>query len=285
MADQAELAFVKNLANTLASQPVTFDNDFQQPPENTLKRVPVLQIDVPPPPERKRQDAVLINTVQVTFKSLKPPFSITIPVSPADSISTIKSQLAAQPHVPPADAQRLLLKGKALADTKLLKEYSVKDGDTVNLMVKPGFEWDPTKAVPTPAADTSGQAGDASLSPNPPTKRRGGHGRIPSVVLSPTPSSTSEEVHDIPLVLDTGIQISADMPSESPPIPQSTYRTTISQPEFWERLHIFLRSEFPNRDDASIAFEDFLNASKSILTVSEIAKIRDYVGVVGMAGT
>ena len=33
------------------------------------------------------------------------------------------------------------MKGKALADSKLLKEYSVKDGDTVNLMVKAGVEW------------------------------------------------------------------------------------------------------------------------------------------------
>jgi len=45
------------------------------------------------------------------------------------------------------------------------------------------------------------------------------------------------------------------------------------------------RSEFPNRGDASIAFEDYLAASKGVLTASEIAKIRDFVGVIGMAGT
>lgn len=44
MSDQAELAFVKNFTNILASQPVTFDNDFQEEPEKTLKRVPVLQV-------------------------------------------------------------------------------------------------------------------------------------------------------------------------------------------------------------------------------------------------
>lgn len=44
MADQAELAFVKNFINTLGSQPVTFENDFQQSPENTLRKVPVLQV-------------------------------------------------------------------------------------------------------------------------------------------------------------------------------------------------------------------------------------------------
>ncbi|KAJ7275594.1 hypothetical protein C8J57DRAFT_1177257, partial [Mycena rebaudengoi] len=39
-------------------------------------------------------------------------------------------------RVPPADIQRLL-EGKALADNKLLREYSTKDGDTLNLLVKP----------------------------------------------------------------------------------------------------------------------------------------------------
>ena len=44
MSDQAELAFVKGFTNILASQPVTFENDFQEQPENTLKKVPVLQV-------------------------------------------------------------------------------------------------------------------------------------------------------------------------------------------------------------------------------------------------
>lgn len=35
----------------------------------------------------------------------------------------------------------------------------------------------------------------------------------------------------------------------------------------------------------TLAFEDFLCATKGSLTASEIAKIRDTVGVVGMGGT
>lgn len=45
------------------------------------------------------------------------------------------------------------------------------------------------------------------------------------------------------------------------------------------------RTEFKSEDDALHAFEDFLRASKGALTPSQIAKIRDHVGVVGMAGT
>jgi hypothetical protein len=44
MSDQAELAFVRGYSNILASQPVTFENDFQEQPEKTLKKVPVLPV-------------------------------------------------------------------------------------------------------------------------------------------------------------------------------------------------------------------------------------------------
>ena len=48
---------------------------------------------------------------------------------------------------------------------------------------------------------------------------------------------------------------------------------------------VFYRGEFANRADAAAAWEDFFNASKGQLSVSEIAKIRDNIGVIGMAGT
>lgn len=44
------------------------------------------------------------------------------------------------------------------------------------------------------------------------------------------------------------------------------------------------RSQFPEERDAVQAFEDFLRASKSTLSASEIAKIRDIAGVTGMSG-
>jgi UV excision repair protein RAD23 len=189
------------------------------------------------------------NALRITFKSLKPPFSTTIPVSPTDPISTIKGQIAAQPHAPPADAQRLLLKGKALADAKLLKEYSVRDGDTINLMVKPGVEWDPT-SPPTPLLSVDPppplETPSASLGPGPgspppaPAGKKRGHSRIPSVVLSPTPSSPLERPMDIQLVDGDGFTLTPDVPTESAP-PQTTYRTAVSRPEYWERLLAFLR--------------------------------------------
>lgn len=44
MAEQAETAFVKTFLNTLSNQPVTYADDYQQPLENSLKRVPVLPV-------------------------------------------------------------------------------------------------------------------------------------------------------------------------------------------------------------------------------------------------
>jgi hypothetical protein len=44
MSGQAEHTFVKAFINILASQPVTFDDDFQEQPEKTLKKVPIVQV-------------------------------------------------------------------------------------------------------------------------------------------------------------------------------------------------------------------------------------------------
>ncbi|KAH9940328.1 ubiquitin-domain-containing protein [Amylocystis lapponica] len=284
MSDQAELVFVKAFTNSLASQPVTYGDDFQQPPENSLKKIPILPVDLPPPPQRKPAVSALTTSIGITFKSVKPSQSYTISVQPTDTISDIKAQLATEPGAPPADAQRLLLKGKALADGKLLQEYNVKDGDTVNLMVKPGFEWDPTKVSP-PAQPTPSRGGDnITLLPEPTQKARSGHGRIPSVVLSPSPSlspSPGEKIMDIPLVLDT----SSIPASPAAATPNTSYHATLAQPVFWEHLYTFLSSEFAHAGDAGTAWEDFFCASKGSLSVNEIAKIRDSVGVIGMAGT
>jgi len=48
---------------------------------------------------------------------------------------------------------------------------------------------------------------------------------------------------------------------------------------------VFNRPQFITEADALLAFEDFLGAAKGSLTASQIAKIRDECGVVGMAGT
>lgn len=180
--------------------------------------------------------------IQIVIKSSKPPQSYTLSVQPTDTIADIKSHLASQSGAPPADVQRLLLKGKALADSKLLKEYSVKEGDTVNLMVKPGFDWDPTRpSAPVPEQKSNPVAVSAplSLTPEPASSKPRSHQRIPSVILSPSPNSLTpmgaeDRPVDIPLSLD-----SIGPPNQAN-IPVSSYQTAVSQPEYWEQLLAFL---------------------------------------------
>ncbi|KAH0579777.1 hypothetical protein J132_08724 [Termitomyces sp. J132] len=288
MAEQAEEAFIRTFLSTLSSQTVIYADDYQQPPSNSLKKVPVLPIAVPPPPKRAAPQATdtssaSASTISVTFKSLKPPASYTLSIHTTDSIAAIKAQLAAQLTAPPADAQRLLLKGKALADTKLLQEYNVKDKDTINIAIKPSVTWDPTKSPISPSQtmpdiNVSSMSIAAPAPQHPQTPKRG-HQRIPSVVLSPSPSGESQGTEkDILLTLDN--------PSSSVAVePLSTYGQTVAKPEFWQHLHDFLQSEFTTSTDARTAWENFFCVSKGSLTVNQIAKIRDQVGIVGMAGT
>ncbi|KAF9447742.1 ubiquitin-like protein [Macrolepiota fuliginosa MF-IS2] len=296
MAEQAELAFARTFLNTLSTQPIVYGNDYRQPLENSLKKVPIFPVQLPPPPKRQHAEisasGAAATQIALTFKSLKPPASYTLTVSPTDTIATIKSQLSdTHATAPPVDAQRLLVKGKALADAKLLKEYNVQNGDTVNLMVKPGVNWDPSKPKEAPilqpkprlALDaTSGLTVGGGDGTTPAKKAR--HSRTPSIVLSPSPSSDfpgAAPERDILLTLDSA----ADLPNSMPVETLSTFHHTVAKPEFWEKLLTFLKSEFTTEGDALQAWEEFLRASKGSLTASEIARIRDRVGVVGMAGT
>jgi len=289
MADQAELVFVRSFIKVIGAQPIVYSDDYNQPPQNSLKKVPILPVELPPVPERKGEPSTPpAASISITFKSTKPPQSFTLAVQPTDTVSEVKALLASQPNAPPAEAQRLLLKGKALADAKLLKEYGVKEGDTINLMLKPGFEWDPTKS-PSPPSTSPVKMKYSNLpeiqTPQPKLATGHKHTRTPSIVLSPSPSIVSLEPevkpHDIDLTLDTSLLPTASISRAA----RSSYQTVISEPPFWDRLYSYLRTEFSNDNDALIAFEDFLRASKGGLTASEIAKIRDHVGVVGMAGT
>lgn len=302
---QAEQAFARTFLNTLGRQPVTYNDDYQQPAESSLKRVPVLAIPVPPVPETTASgsgSSAESAPINLTFKSLKPAVSYTLPVSLTDSVLSIKAALHEQNSdtLPTAEHQRILLKGKALADQKLLKEYNVKDGDTLNLVFKPVPAAQPAAPVVAPQpvpASSSPMTTSASPSPfgslggslNPNAKATGGkkHQRIPSVVLSPSPSN------DVPDETPKEIVLDLDAASVDPINPElrdgmsitGSYHDIVAKPQFWEKMIEFLKTQFQNEADLHLAFEDFLCATKGALTANQIAKIRDHVGFTGMAGT
>ena len=128
-----------------------------------------------------------------------------------------------------------MLKGKALADAKLLKEYNIKDGDTVNLMIKPGHTWNPNAMTAADSIST-------------PDHLTSGHARIPSVVLSPSPSSASlSSEKDKPLDINLTLDTSA-IPTASSEFTETAYHTTISDPAFWQELLKLLQSVFLHRE-------------------------------------
>lgn len=46
MSEQAESAFVQNLFGAIKNQPVTYPDDYQTTPENSLKRIPILPVSL-----------------------------------------------------------------------------------------------------------------------------------------------------------------------------------------------------------------------------------------------
>ncbi|KAF9788663.1 hypothetical protein BJ322DRAFT_1050333 [Thelephora terrestris] len=287
MAEQAEATFLKGFVGVIANQPVSYPDDFQAPPEQSLRRVPVVPLPLPEPPKREEIGSTSSESLSIVIKSLKPPKTYTLAVQSSDTIADIKSYLASQSGAPPVDVQRLLLKGKALADAKLLKEYNIKDGDTVNLMVKPGYDWNqapdsPMLDIPSPAPGTPAERSPSGALEPGTTKPAERHRRVPSVILSPSPNSLAPlrdgAPVDVALSLDDGDILP---PAQAPPTP---YQNVISSPDFWRELLDFLGSRFTSRSDVENAFEEFFRASKGSLTAHQIAKIRDHVGVTGMAG-
>lgn len=248
--------------------------------------------------------------LSVTFKASKPSFSVTIDVDPTDSISHIKQLIAdSHPTAPPPAAQRLVLKGKALLDNKLLKEYNVSDGAIINIMVKststtaspidgPGQTQASTGTVLGAFVDSaaSGVSDPEKLTPaaHPsPRPSSGSHQRkmsdIPAVVLSPAQSGPGTPLLNV-TSSPSSTPIPLDLNSLANPQPSqtnedhSTYHETIANPEYWQKLYTFLSTQFVTQQDTDNAFEEILLGSKTRLSAHEIAKIRDSVGITGMAG-
>jgi len=286
MAEQAEATFLKNFVGVIANQPVTYPDDFQAPPEQSLRKIPVCPVPLPTPPKREEISSTSTDSLSIVIKSLKPLKTYSLAVQPSDTIADIKSHLASQSGAPPVDVQRLLLKGKALADAKLLKEYNIKDGDTVNLMVKPGYDWsqlaEPPK-VDIPESEPEPPTPEpSSLTVEPETTRSDRHRRVPSVILSPSPNTLTPLREGAPV----DVALSLDDSDVLPPVlaPPTPYQNVISSPDFWGDLLDFLSPRFHSRSDVESAFEEFFRASKTSLTPHQIARIRDHVGVTGMAG-
>ncbi|KAG8932228.1 hypothetical protein FRC01_000094, partial [Tulasnella sp. 417] len=272
------------------------------------------KVAVPPPPSKSQtasgssisttdpSSSATAGGIPIVIKSTKPPLSFNLTVHPTDTVSQIKLQLEKEHlRAPTADSQRLLIRGKVLADNKLLKEYPISTDSssptTITLMTKPGSTWAGEERAAAPAGvviaepeSFAAPAPSGSKLPAPTSAK--GHGRslsgaadtmpLPSLTLSPTPSPDGQ-TPGVDLALAVELDMQPDPPRGSTPT-QDAYTSIIADPEFWGRLSEFLLKEFKTESDADRAWEQFFLVSKSSLTAHQIAKIRDVTGKSAMAG-
>ncbi|KAJ7244025.1 hypothetical protein C8J57DRAFT_1525303 [Mycena rebaudengoi] len=176
-----------------------------------------------------------------------------------------------------------LLKGKALPDNKLVMEYSVKDGDTFNLLVKPSTtttaEMASDDSQPSLSIDLKGSPG-AGVPAHP---QRGlqpvALGRdLPSSSgsLPSTRSRQNRTTRNVTLTLDNATPALAEHEL-------GMYHAGITNPQFWQDLLAYLGTSLPPAD-AQLAFKEFLRGATGTLTASEIARVRDQAGVTDLGG-
>ncbi|WWC98880.1 hypothetical protein V866_005774 [Kwoniella sp. B9012] len=260
-----ERAFIKRYTEGLSSHKVEYPADFSTPLQDRPRKVAVVGVEVAEPPSAEGMDVDTPSqdTVTITIKCLKPSLTLPITANLTDTVTDLKSQIAkSAATAPSADSQRLLLKGKALTDTKLLKEYDIKDGAILHLMVKVAT----TKEL---TSDEATFTAPSSTSPAPPA------------LTITTSIDGIEPGTSMPL---TNIDSAVPPLGPQPQVSSASFHQTIADPQFWQKIHALCVSEFPLEDEADAAWETFLISMKGKLSAGEAAKIRDVVGVTGMGG-
>ena len=213
----------------------------------------------------------------MTVKSLKPALSFVVKIAPSDSIQQLKANVASSSSTAPKpEFQRLLLKGKALADAKLVKEYGIAEGAVVNMVLKPG--WDD---MPKTGSELGGDPTSTGVSipkePVPPP------GAIPSLTISdadPAAEGTTSTAAFPPRPVTT-LDISNPATGPGPSNSTAEFHNTIADPEFWRKVYALCQSEFISDQEADGCWHAFLGGVRAKLSPGEIAKIQDAVGVTG----
>lgn len=153
----------------------------------------------------------------------------------------------------PVESQRLLLKGKALTDSKLLKEYDeFKEGATVTLVIKAG-------AVAASAAAPSASSG------TPPT---------PALTVTEDTASTPRAVRDT----DMAVPPIGPGPSTAS---SNDVHTALTSTSFWEKIRAVCREQLPKGEQGDEVTLAFLHGVASRLSAGEIAKVQDALGIDG----
>ncbi|ORY92876.1 hypothetical protein BCR35DRAFT_286264 [Leucosporidium creatinivorum] len=268
-----ELESFKRHADVLGQHKLKYSNSYAPPLEHRHKKPTLVNIAVVEPPALSTDAEEPTNeAITLTIKSIKPPLTFNLSAPLTATISTLKAQLStAESTAPAPEAQRWLLKGKAMGGDRLLKEFAVEEGSVVTLMTaKPAT---PAPATPSPVP---------SLSPAHPPAEKHTHNRVPSLTLTEPISSTSA----VPsLSINTSPEI--PLPDEAPSSPTpDRFSTTMSDPTLWIQAYELLKQQFGEGREAEAqrAWEGWLSGSREAISPGDKALIRSRVGLSAMGG-
>ncbi|GAA6063676.1 hypothetical protein JCM10212_000412 [Sporobolomyces blumeae] len=312
-----ELEAFKATAALLATQKVRYSHQYVPPLEGRTRKPTLVNVPVCEPPavstSSQGADASTSQAIQLTIKSTKPPMSFTISALPTSTISSLKQQLASsspsnEGPCPPPESQRWILKGKAMGDQKLLKEFDVQDGSVINLMV--------TKASATSTAAAASASASTRAPPGDPTDADPADPSLATSSTSPTrqaptvPSLTLSEP-------STASSTSASAPSGTTTVPLSpaldslplsstvsnrattssieahssaSYRAQIASPQLWKEIRDVIEARFArdgraaNEGEAQQAWEGMLAGCREWIEPGQKALIREEVGYSAMGG-
>ncbi|KAG0173071.1 hypothetical protein DFQ28_009241 [Apophysomyces sp. BC1034] len=164
-----EQSFITQYLDSLSTRSVRFGEDYiprTLPSPLRVKRRPVAVTknkSTESPVVAKETTTTPAGTLELTIKVLKPASQFKLSNALAtDTVATLKQRIYQLQTSLPANRQRLLLKGKALADQKTLSDYGISNGSVIHLMAaaaKPSTTAATTTAAATTVEPTTGRFG------------------------------------------------------------------------------------------------------------------------------
>ncbi|GAA5867276.1 hypothetical protein JCM8547_003144 [Rhodosporidiobolus lusitaniae] len=281
---QSELSSFKTTADLLASQKLRYPHGYVPPAEERPRKPTLVNVPVVDPPSTAADDdeaGPSNETISLTVKSLKPPLSFTLSARPTSTIADLKAQLAkSESAAPPPEAQRWILKGKAMGDSKLLKEFPVEAGSTINLMVTKVASPSPSPAPPAASSSsTSDDPSDAHAVPALTLSEPAAPGTSPS---EPPQLSLATDLSNLPL------STSADSSTNFDPALaglSDQFLSGVQDPEWWTEVRALCEKKFgEGSKDAQTVWEGFFGGARDWVTPNQKALIRERVRFSAMGG-
>ncbi|KAG0043640.1 hypothetical protein BGZ83_011189 [Gryganskiella cystojenkinii] len=236
MASPEESHFITQFLAAFEIQPTKFAADFVASglaPNWTSKRA---TFERPPKPVK---EGVPHGDIELIVKGLKSG-KWNVKVSAQGTIAELKEAVAAEAGIEVA-AQRLVLKGKALVDSKTLDEYGLTSGSIVHLIAKGG-------ATGNAGSTTTSTESSAATSP-----LVSASGPVAEPATSPSTLSSTTPAVPKKLTVSTYRGLS------------ETGTESVREAEFWYWLNDQLKERLGSKEDASAMMKGFLGQYRDLI--------------------